>query len=43
MVINGVHGAIEVVDVDWRELIKNLDAQISEAKKQVSKLKGILK
>lgn len=42
MVINGVHGAIEVVDVDWRELLKDLDAQISQAKKQVNELRAMV-
>ncbi len=42
MVINGVHGAIEVVDVDWRELVKDLDSQISEAKKQVNELRAMV-
>lgn len=42
MIINGVYGAIEVVDVDWRELIKDLDSQILKARKQIRELKGEL-
>ena len=41
MIINGVYGAIDVVEVDWRELVKDLDAQISEAKKQVAELRAM--
>lgn len=42
MIINGVYGAIEVVDVDWRELVKDLDSQILEARKQIQDLNRVL-
>ncbi len=42
MIINGVYGAIEVVEVDWLELVKDLDNQILEARKQIQELNRVL-
>lgn len=42
MFINGVYGAIEIVEVDWRELIKGLDSQILEAHEQIKELNRVL-